>query len=460
MFTRLHTRKPLLTLVAASVFLMFSVASADNSKPNVILILTDDQGIGDVAAYGATDIITPNLDRLAETGTRFTQFYANASVCSPSRSSVLTGMVPQRAGVPGNVPPPPWNDKGLPTERVTIADMLHDEGYRTAQIGKWHLGSAEGFTPLDQGFDYSFGHLGGVIDNWSHFFYWRGPNLHDLQRNNHEVFRDGEFFPDLMLEEAISFIDDSDDQPFFIYYAINTPHYPYQGEPNWIKHYRAQGVEYPRDLYNAFVTTMDERIGALLDHLELRGIADNTIVIFQTDHGHSTEERAHYGGGSAAGLRGAKFSLFEGGIRVPATITWPGKMPAGEVREQFATGADWLPTLADILDIDVNELGLDGHSLLPLVEDAGAGSAYPDYLWELDERWAVREGPWKLLIRPRDTTNIHNPEELPEDDQQFLVNLDDDPFERTNVAAQHPDIVERLLKVRERHMHSYPESKQ
>ena len=456
MFTDFHGHRSLLRLLATGISLFCSVAWAADTKPNIILILTDDQGIGDVAAYGADDIVTPNLDRLVSTGTQFTQFYANASVCSPSRSSVLTGMVPQRAGVPGNVPPPPWNDKGLPTERVTIADMVKKRGYRTAQIGKWHLGSAEGFTPLDQGFDYSFGHLGGVIDNWSHFFYWRGPNLHDLQRNNREIFRDGEYFPDLMLEEAISFIDDSGDDPFFIYYAINTPHYPYQGDARWIEYYRAQGVEYPRDLYNAFVTTTDERIGALLDHLEVRGIADNTLIIFQTDHGHSTEERAHYGGGSASGLRGAKFSLFEGGIRVPAMMVWPEKLPAGTVRGQFATGADWLPTIADILDIDVEDLDLDGHSLMPLVNDEDAGSAYDNYLWELDERWAVREGPWKLLIRPRDTTNVHNPEELPEEDQQFLVNLDDDPFERNNVAKQHPEIVERLLKIREEHRKTYP----
>ncbi|MCW8926480.1 MAG: sulfatase-like hydrolase/transferase, partial [Xanthomonadales bacterium] len=367
MFTRLHARIASQLVLAIMALLLLPAAWAADAKPNIILILTDDQGIGDVGAYGADDIVTPSLDRIAGAGTRFTQFYANASVCSPSRSSIMTGMVPQRAGVPGNVPPPPWNDKGLPNERVTIADMLKDKGYRTAQIGKWHLGSKAGTTPLDQGFDYSFGHLGGVIDNWSHFFYWRGPNLHDLQRNNVEVFRDGEYFPDLMLEEAIDFIDDAGDEPFFIYYAINTPHYPYQGDAKWIEYYRAHGVAYPRDLYAAFVTTMDERIGALLDHLQVRGIADNTVLIWQTDHGHSTEERAHWGGGSAAGLRGAKFSLFEGGIRVPAVIVWPGRIEAGETRGQFASGADWLPTIADIVNYDASELGLDGHSLLPIL---------------------------------------------------------------------------------------------
>jgi arylsulfatase A len=431
------------------------LAAAAADPPNIIFILSDDQGIGDVGIYGNEDIETPSLDRLAASGVRFDRFYANASVCSPSRAAVLTGQVPQHAGVPGNVPPPPWGQKGLPNEELTMADLLKQHGYRTAQLGKWHLGSAAGLTPLDQGFDYSFGFRGGVIDQYSHFFYWNGPNRHDLQRNNREIFRSGEYLPDLMLEEIISFIDDAGDEPFFVYYAYGTPHYPYQGDAKWLEYYRRAGTEYPRDLYAAYVSSMDERIGQLLDFLDNRGLTDDTVIIFQADHGHSTEERAHFGGGSAQGLRGAKFSLFEGGIRVPAFISWPGRIPAGEVRDQFVTGVDWMATIADLVGADTSGLELDGHSLLPIIGDAGAESAYADYLWELDERWAVREGPWKLLIHPRDTTLRHDPEELPEADQQFLVNLDDDPFEQTNVAAQHPDIVEHLLQIREKHRNTY-----
>lgn len=161
---------------AAVIFLLLTpcVTLADTTQPNIIFILSDDQGFGDVGIYGGQDIQTPNLDRLARQGTRFTQFYANASVCSPSRAAILTGQVPQHAGVPGNVPPPPWGQKGLPTEKTTIADLLKTKGYRTAQIGKWHLGSAEGLTAMDQGFDFSFGIRGGVVDNYSHFFYWNG----------------------------------------------------------------------------------------------------------------------------------------------------------------------------------------------------------------------------------------------------------------------------------------------
>jgi arylsulfatase A-like enzyme len=447
------------TLLILLIAMCFStspvMASESVGQPNIIFILSDDQGYGDVGVYGGDDINTPNLDRLAESGVRFTQFYANASVCSPSRAAVLTGQVPQHAGVPGNVPPPPWGQKGLPTEKVTMAELLKEQGYRTAQIGKWHLGSAEGLTPMDQGFDYSFGFRGGVVDNYSHFFYWNGPNRHDLQRNNREIHREGEYLPDMMHEEIVNFIDDTGDEPFFVYYAYGTPHYPYQGDAKWLEYYRKEGTEYPRDLYSAFVSTMDERIGQLLDALEARGLAENTLIIFQTDHGHSTEERAHFGGGSAGPYRGGKFSLFEGGIRVPAFISWPKNFPAGEVRDQFVTGVDWMATIADISDTDVSELSLDGHSLLPIIGDENAESAYRDYLWELDGRWAVREGPWKLLIRPRDTTERHDPDELAEKDQQFLVNLNDDPGEQNNVATDHPEIVEHLLQIREKHRKTY-----
>ena len=284
-----------------------SVALAGQPKPNVILIVTDDQGVGDVAAYGADDIHTPNLDRIAASGVRFDQFYATASTCSPSRGSIMTGMIPQRAGVPGNVQSYPRPPTGMPTERITIADMLKAEGYRTAQIGKWHLGWAEGLTPNDQGFDYSFGHIGGVIDNWSHFYYWRGPNRHDLQRNNQEIFRDGEYFQDLMLTEATRFIDESGEQPFFVFYSVNAPHYPYQGDAKWIEHYRSEGVEYPRDIYNAFVSSMDDRIGKLLDVLESRGLTESTIILFQSDHGHSTEERATGEGEAPGSTEGPSF---------------------------------------------------------------------------------------------------------------------------------------------------------
>src|SRR5690606_31500601 len=189
-------------------------------------------------------------------------------------------------------------------------EMLQAAGYATAHVGKWHLGYTPETMPLGQGFDASFGHMGGCIDNYSHFFYWEGPNRHDLWRNGEEFWHDGEFFPDLMAAECIEFLQQERDRPFFLYWAINVPHYPMQGTDRWRKHYAH--LEAPRRMYAEFVSTMDERVGQVLDVLEQQGLAENTLVIFQSDHGHSTEERAFFGGGNAGPYRGAKGCLFEG----------------------------------------------------------------------------------------------------------------------------------------------------
>ena len=260
-------------------------------KPNVIVIFTDDQGTVDMNCYGASDLVTPNMDGLAKRGVRFTQFYSAAPVCSPSRVGLMTGRTPQHGGLNGNVP---LDSVGMPSQQITIAEKLKEAGYATAHIGKWHLGHHKETIPNAQGFDHSFGHLVGCIDNYSHFFYWSGPNKHDLWRNGKEVFHNGEFFPDLMVKEAGEFIDKNKARPFFIYFALNTPHYPYQGSPEWLDHYK--DLPYPRNFYAAFLSTTDDRIGALLKKVDDVGLTDDTIIIFQSDHGASEEVRAHKGG--------------------------------------------------------------------------------------------------------------------------------------------------------------------
>ena len=333
----------------------------------------------------------------------------------------------------------------MPTTETTIAEMLKAAGYATAHVGKWHLGYSPETMPNQQGFDYSFGHMGGCIDNYSHFFYWHGPNRHDLHENGKEVFHDGHFFPDLMVDAASRFMEAHADEPFFLYFAINQPHYPYQGEADWLKYYRDKGVEAPRDMYAAFVSTFDERIGTLLSKLDDLGIRDDTIVIFQSDHGHSTEERAHFGGGNAGPYRGAKFSMFEGGIRIPAAISWPGHLPEGEVRDQLGHGCDWLPTIADLCGVPLPDTHLDGLSLRPILTSASAPTPHDAVHWQVGTgpkaQWAVRQGDWKLIGNPKDSSDKAP---ITNDDKLFLVNLAEDIGEMTNVAADHPDVVKRL----------------
>ncbi|MBT29390.1 MAG: sulfatase [Thalassobius sp.] len=424
----------------------------NQSKPNVLVILADDLGSLDLNCYGSKDLETPNLDKLAKSGVRFTQFYAAAPVCSPSRAALLTGKSNLGAGLPGNVPIPegdPEGKAGLPTEEVTMAEYFKEAGYSTALVGKWHLGHHKDKVPNSQGFDYFFGHQRGCIDNYSHFFFWAGPNKHDLYRNNEEVLYPGEYFPDLMVDE-VSQIITKDENPFFVYWAINVPHYPYQATPKWLEHYK--DLPSPRKEYAAFVSTMDERVGEVLNELEKAGKKDNTIIVFQSDHGHSCEERAFGGGGNAGPYRGCKFSMFEGGLRVPAIISYPDKLPANEVRDQLCSEMDWLPTIAELSNIKLTDNKIEGKSLMPIIKSKKAATQHEIINWQVGgyddakNSWAVREGDWKLLGHPNDPSTKTK---FTEKDELYLVNLKDDIGEQKNVAESNPKIVAKLKKYHE-----------
>ena len=425
----------------------------EKSKPNVIVILTDDQGSIDTNAYGATDLYTPNMDRLAKEGVRFTQFYAAAPVCSPSRAALLSGKTNLRAGLEGNVPVPEYADArnryGMPTEQITMAEMLKENGYYTALIGKWHLGHRKENLPNGQGFDYFFGHQRGCIDNYSHTFYWQGPNKHDLYRNSEEVYYPGEHFSDLMSEEVKQIISDKKNEPFFIYWAFNAPHYPYQGTPKWMDYYK--DLPTPRKEYAAFISNTDEKIGAVLDHIDQLGLAEETLIIFQSDHGHSLEERAFWGGGNAGPYRGSKFSMFEGGIRVPAIIRFPGVIPANEVRDQACIAMDWFTTIAELTQSKVTEK-VDGKSLMPIILDNKTASKHNVFHWQTGSyddnkaQWVVRKGPWKLIGNAREPSPTGEKINV---DPLFLVNLDKDVAEQNNLASSNPQKLNELLGLHE-----------
>ncbi len=423
-----------LALMVAS---LISVSAAEADRPNVVLILTDDQGSLDLNIYGAQDLHTPHLDRLAERGVRFNQFYVGSSVCSPSRASILTGKSPQGAGLTVNAP---RNEgfRGLPPSQVTVAEMLQESGYATAHIGKWHLGHTPGLRPEDQGFEYTFGHMEGCIDNYSHFFYWVPPNRHDLWENGKEVFETGYYFQDSLVEKARRFVADNRERPFFIFFSTNLPHYPLQPDRKWQEYYK--DLPMPRRDYAACVSTIDERVGQLMETLEAYDELDDTIIVFLSDHGHSCEERTFGGGGYAGAMRGAKFGFFEAGIRVPAIISGPG-LPEGKVVEKPAMAMDIVPTLAELCGIDNLPDSIEGTSLVGLIERGE--SLRETMFWKRREQWAVRRGDWKLLVNPRDDSNSYPLD--PDKDKVFLANLKMDLAESENLASKYPKKVEELV---------------
>lgn len=439
-------------IVFMSVFLLVSDYSSAQrkkntrmqKKPNVILIYTDDQGSLDLNIYGAKDLHTPHIDALAKRGVRFTQFYAAAPVCSPSRASLITGKYPQRAGLATNASSEKGGMNQMPGTQITMAEMFKDGGYTTGHVGKWHIGYSESSMPNAQGFDYSYGHMGGCIDNYSHYFYWNGPNRHDLWRNGEEIWEDGKFFPDRMVEEVNGFLEKNKAQPFYLYWALNIPHYPLQGQEKWRKYYK--DLPSPRREYAALVSTMDEKVGMVLEKLRALGLEENTIVIFQSDHGHSEEERTFGGGGYAGPYRGSKFSLLEGGIRVPAIISWPGTLPQNEVRDQFAVNVDWFPTVAELCDVALPESKIDGKSLVKVIRSSEAASSHESFVWQSggnkqEPQWAVREGEWKLISNPVGNGSFEGDSN---NGKLYLFNIRNDVGEQVNAAEKHPEIVQRL----------------
>jgi arylsulfatase A-like enzyme len=433
---------------------------AEKPGPNVVIFFTDDQGTLDAGCYGSTDLITPNIDSLSETGVRFTQAYAH-TVCCPSRAMLMTGRHPQRSGVShwtqGNMKGPKGRNMAL--EEYTLAEALREAGYRTALFGKWHLGAHEDHGPKKQGFDEFFGIRNGFIDNFNHYFLHQ-KGYHDLYDGTTEVQAEGEYFPGMMVERALDFIDREKDGPFFLYVPFNIPHYPEQA----LKEHEAlyENVEDPaRRSYGAIVTTTDHYIGLVMRKLEEHDLRDRTIVIFMSDNGHSEEityrisvenhasgyPKGHFygasGGGNTGKWIGNKGTFLEGGIRVPAIINYPAKLPGGEVRDQIVTAMDWYPTVLELCGIErkADAPALDGFSLLPLIESPEAPSPYEGVLhFGWGTKWAVRDGEWKLLGVDRKEGGST---------PLSLHNLADAEPEVKDYAGGKPEIVERLFRMHE-----------
>jgi arylsulfatase A-like enzyme len=431
------------TAVAALVFPALLAVAEPAERPNIVLILADDLGYGDLSSYGATDIRTPHIDRLAGEGIRFTHFYAAANTCSPSRAALLTGRYPLRTGVNAVL----FHDtpEGLPPSERTIAEILRDAGYATAMIGKWHLGHREEFMPWNQGFDAFFGVP--YSNDEKNFF------LYESADGTYRRFADPvdqRFLIQRYTSRALAFIEQhaGDAEPFFLYVAHNAPHVPlYPSE-------RFRGRS-KRGIYGDVVEELDASVGQLLARLEELHIDDRTLVVFSSDNGPWLSMRDW--GGDAGGLRDGKLSAFEGGQRVPALARWRGRIPPGFTYDGMANMMDWLPTFTHLAGGQVpKDREIDGKDIRPVLFGRGdreQGPFFyfqlrPPFLAGLEHKLAgVREGNWKLKL-PRAGYYPRLLEPLMKVGLYWhgwlLFDLGTDPAERHNLADEHPEVVDRL----------------
>ena len=418
-------------------------------RPNFVIFLADDLGCEDIGAWGASDLKTPNIDSLASSGARFTNWYAAAPVCAPSRAALLTGRYPIRAGVPNNGPPL------KPTEQ-TIASLLKPAGYATALIGKWHLGSTAETVPNAHGFDRFFGFHSGCIDYFSHRYYWGEPrtvNYHDLWRDRTEIFEDGQYSTELFTREAVQFIRDNRSNPFFLYVPFNGVHYPMHAPKKYVE--RFPQLEPERRTYAAMLAAVDDGVGQVLRTLQELRLADNTLVFFSADNGATREARAGLNqkpatAGNNAPFRGNKFSAFDGGMHVPMVMSWPGMIPKGQVLRQVGNHVDLLPTICKAVGVTLpTDRTMDGFDALPIAT-AGAKSNHDAIYWSSGGQLAVRRGNWKLVKNGKvfDGTPDGN-KPLEGDDAIFLSNVDEDPGESKNLRHKYPAVADELLTMAE-----------
>ena len=436
--------------------------SIQPDRPNIIYILADDLGYGDLSCYGQTHFTTPNIDRLATEGMRFTQHYSGATVCAPSRSALMTGMHTGHTPIRGNKEVKPEGQYPLPDSVLTLPKMLKQVGYVTGGFGKWGLGppDSEG-APNNQGFDQFFGYN---CQRLAHNYYprhlWQNENKVFLPEN--EGTATGAYAPELIHEQAMLFIKNNHHQPFFLYYPAVIPHAELVAPEPYMDRFRDkylpekqfegydQGPKYREGPYGsqpeshaafvAMIAHLDDRIGTLLSKLEELGIADNTLVIFTSDNGPHLEGGADPDYFDSNGiLRGYKRDLYEGGIRVPMIARWPEKIKPGTTSNHISAFWDVLPTLADIAGVPT-VTGIDGVSFAPTLLGL-PGQLEHEYLyWEFHEkngRRALRTGDWKL---------VQYQVGVPESTTTELFNLADDPSESQDLASTNPEVFESLFE--------------
>ncbi len=419
-----------------------TLRGAKSQRPNIVLILADDLGYGDIACYGCPDTRTPNIDRIAAEGVRFTSFYSNGPECSPTRTALLTGRYQHRVGGlecaigTGNVGRyddairlRQTHDLGLPASETSIAKMLRSAGYATGVCGKWHLGYEPKFFPSNHGFDYWFGPVGGATDYFHHCESTGQPAVY---RNGEVVNREG-YLTDLITEESVDFIRRNARRPFFLYVTYTAPHTPYLG-PNDKRPTYIPESDYnkgSRETYVAMVERMDQGVGGILNALRDNGLAENTLVVFMSDNGGTNM-------GRNAPFSGNKGNVFEGGIRVPCVARWPGVLRQGTVSQQPCMTMDFSASILRGAGAQ-SPRPLDGIDVLKLVE-AGRPVQSRTLFWRArrgeSTRKAVREGDWKYIA-------LHTGDKV----QEYLFELAADPQEKSNLLGEQPETAKRLRQL-------------
>ncbi len=411
------------------------LSGTEKRRPNIVLLFADDAGYHDFGFQGSPYFKTPNLDRLVQSGIKFSQMYVTASVCGPSRAGLMTGRYQQRFGFEENNVPGIMSknskylgaEMGVPTDIPTMADFLKQLGYRTAAFGKWHLGIADRYHPTKRGFDEFYGFRGGARS----YFAYPDPEKVGLgermERGLGHFEEPKEYFTNVIANETCDFIERNKNQPFFAYVAFNAVHRPMEIDPQDKDAFPELSGR--RRTLAQMTLSLDRACGQIINKLKELNLFENTIIVFSNDNGGPT-------GVTAANnypLAGTKGTQLEGGIRVPGIISWPAMLPAGKVYDKPVSTLDLLPTFVEAAGGDASKIeGLDGVNLIPYLKGEKQGRPHQTLCWKMECRGAIRDGDWKLLVyadRPAE-----------------LFNIEEDVSEQNNLASRYPEKVKELYK--------------
>ena len=412
-----------------TLFLAFAITLSASEKPNILVVIVDDLGYGDLSSYGAEDLQSPHLDALANDGMRFTHCYANCPVCSPTRAALLTGRYQELVGVPGVVRTHPEDNWGyLAPSATMLPQALKPLGYHTAAIGKWHLGLDEESHPNTRGFDHFHGFLGDMMDD---YYNYRRFGQHYMRLNQEKVNPKGhatDVFTDWTEDYLKSRV--GKEEPFFLYLAYNAPHTPIQPPTDWLEKVKTRetNITEKRAKLVALIEHLDHNIGRVVSSLKENGQWENTLLIFVSDNGGQLNVGANCGN-----LRGGKQDMYEGGLRVPACAVWPEVISPGQTNDFSFLTMDLFPTLIEAAG-GISKNGIEGRSILPLLKTGSQVAFQRDVFFTRregnrrymgDSSHAIRRGPWKLLKnRP--------------DEKWELFNLENDPLETTDLSKSNP----------------------